>query len=945
MKVSPNTRLGRYEILSPLGAGGMGEVYLAHDTQLDRQVAVKILPTEIASDPQDLLRFLQEARAASKLKSANVAHIYEIGEAEGLRFIAMEYVEGQSLREKISERQLPAVDILRIALQLARALEEAHSKGVVHRDIKPENIVVTAEGEVKVLDFGVAKLDAVLPSVTDDTPESELATRVMTSPGVVLGTVSYMSPEQALARQVDARTDIFSLGVVLYEMATGRVPFSGSSVTETIDKIVHAQPEAVARLNYEIPAELEVIIKKALRKNRDERYQTVREMLIDLKALHRELDIASHLQHSEPPDSRKGIVTEASITPGGEQPTSKLSAKRETPSTAETTATRTNTSSAEYLAGEIKRHKKGVVLALAALVVITGAFSLVWYKFIRHTGAPPSARQMKITRLVTGLIGRPGNVSISPDGKYVAYSLNEAGKASLWVRQVSQDASLQIVPPVESTWFSGTTFSKDAELIYFVSGNKTNTLGSLYQVPVLGGREPRKILDHVSSTVSFSPDGKQFVFGRETTDKSEIFIASIDGSGELRKLASRHRSVWPKGNDWLGASAWSPDGKTIAFIAGTNEGGINYTVVEMPVEGGQERLITNHKWRDVLFRVLWVENGNGLIVSGRERWHDPVQIWHVSYPTGELRRVTNDLNDYGDLSLQVTSDSSTLATVLSEWSSKIWVAAPNDDESHARKITNGKQDGRSGLSSMPDGRIVYSARVGDNSDIWIMNADGTGAKALTSDAFTDSWPTVPRDGRYIVYESMRPDNLPHIWRMDVDGGNPRQLTSGDDHRPMVSPDGQWVVFDSWRAGKLNLWKVPIDGGEAVQIHDRIGYEPVLSLDGKLLLCGYFDGAGTPPRYRPAIISFDDGKLIRVIDLPVTAGNVRWSADGKEFLYVDSRGDIGNLWSQPVAGGAPKQLTRFTSEFVSYFDVSRDGKRFIISRTTGGNDIILIKDFR
>ena len=252
MTIAAGSKLGRYEIRSKIGEGGMGEVYLAHDTQLDRTIALKILSAEIARDQQRLYRFLQEARAASKLKSTSVAHIYEIGDVEGHHFIAMEYVEGQPLNKKIGGQPMQAAEIVKLGIQIARALDEAHSKGITHRDIKPPNIIVTSDAEVKILDFGLAKLTGV-PSETDLTPKSELATKVKTSPGIVMGTVNYMSPEQSMGRDVDHRTDIFSLGVVLYEMATGRVPFSGASLTETIDRIAHAQPEAIARFNYNVP--------------------------------------------------------------------------------------------------------------------------------------------------------------------------------------------------------------------------------------------------------------------------------------------------------------------------------------------------------------------------------------------------------------------------------------------------------------------------------------------------------------------------------------------------------------------------------------------------------------------------------------------------------------------------------------------------------------------
>jgi len=264
----------------------MGEVYLARDTQLDRLVALKILPATVAHDAQRFPRFLQEARAASALSHPNAAHIYEIGESESpngnVHFIAMEFVEGQALDALIGGRPLSTTQLLDIASQIADALDEAHSKRIIHRDIKSSNIMVTPRGRVKVLDFGLAKVTASTtdPEVRSD---SELATRVKTTPGVVMGTVNFMSPEQALGRELDHRTDIFSVGVVLYHMATGRLPFSGETVTETIDHIAHSQPEAVARFNYNIPTELEIIIKKALRKDRGERYQTIHDLLVDLR--------------------------------------------------------------------------------------------------------------------------------------------------------------------------------------------------------------------------------------------------------------------------------------------------------------------------------------------------------------------------------------------------------------------------------------------------------------------------------------------------------------------------------------------------------------------------------------------------------------------------------------------------------------------------------------
>src|SRR5262249_19941917 len=278
-------QIAAYKILSLLGMGGMGEVYLAQDPRLDRSVALKVLPTELASDPDRLRRFIQEARVASALKHPNVATIYEIDEFDGLHFIAMEYVEGRTLASKISGRPLETAEILEIGIQTADALDEAHSRGITHRDIKPGNLMLTPRGQVKVLDFGLAKVTRPEGPVASD-----VRTVMSTKTGMVMGTVQYMSPEQVLGKQVDQRSDVFSLGVVLYEMATGRPPFSGASPTETTDRILHIQPEAIARFNYNLPADLERIVRKCLEKDRERRYQSARDLEIDLKNLKREID-------------------------------------------------------------------------------------------------------------------------------------------------------------------------------------------------------------------------------------------------------------------------------------------------------------------------------------------------------------------------------------------------------------------------------------------------------------------------------------------------------------------------------------------------------------------------------------------------------------------------------------------------------------------------------
>ena len=958
MTIAAGTKLGRYEIRSKLGEGGMGEVYLARDTQLDRMVALKFLPVEIALDQQRLRRFLQEARAASKLKGPNVAHIYEIGVAEGLNFIAMEYVEGEPLGEKIRGRPLPATEITRIATQIARALEEAHSKGVTHRDIKPQNIIVDNEGDLKVLDFGLAKLDTV-PAATDEPPDSELATRVKTSPGVVMGTVTYMSPEQAMGQEVDQRTDIFSLGVVLYEMATGRLPFSGSSVTETIDRIVHAQPEAIARFNYEIPAELESIIKKALRKSRDERYQTAREILVDLRALQRELEIASHLEHSVSPDSSNSVGAQAPVGLSSEQQTAILTAERQRQSAAQSTPPRTSVSSAEFVADKIRNHKAAFLVVLALCVAALAGLAFGIYKLV-ISNRPPASKAMKITRLTTG--GRIGSApiggcaTISPDGKYVVFATKEAGETIMWLRQVSVNSLVQITQPA-SGQCNGTTFSPDGESVYYMIFEKKDTGGVLYQVPVLGGTS-RKLLTNINGPIAFSPDSRRIAFGRHVpaSDESSLIVANADGSNEQQIVSLKSPDFFT-----VGGVSWSPDGKLIAAGVASRTGDINSTVMAFSVEGGAGKPLTAQKWPRVL-HVIWLNDGSGLVLTAAtDTATGGTQLWFVSYPSGKVSRITNDLNAYGGVSLGLTTDDSTIVTVQENHSSQLFLTALNEESSRARQITYGGSDGLKGLAYAPDGRIIYVTQAGNNTDIFSVNPDGSGNKQVTNDAFQESSPYATPDGRYILFISNRSGNS-NIWRIDADGSNPKQLTEGaaKDDSPTTSPDGRWVIFTSQRTGKQTIWKVSIDGGAPVQLSDRPSLPSLaVSPDGKLIAYLYPDEkeGGRPSL---ALMPFDGGEPLKTFALSALGRQgpypllnltgdrwtgIRWTPDGRALSYVGNTNGVSNIWNQPIDGGSPIQVTNFKADSILNFSWSPDGKKLVISHDVTTTDIVLIKDFR
>jgi serine/threonine protein kinase/Tol biopolymer transport system component len=899
-----------YKIISAIGAGGMGEIYLAEDTELGRKVALKFLPDYALVDDERVRRFRQEARVASALSHPSIAHIYEIGEWNGAVFIALEYVAGQTLATRIATSPLDVQEIVDIAIQVADALDEAHRQGITHRDIKSANLMLTSRGQVKVLDFGLAKMTH---AATVAAAPAGQAAQVETHPGVVMGTVSYMSPEQAMGHEVDTRTDIWSLGVVLYEMATGRLPFNGDSVTETIDRIAHAQPEAIARFNYDVPPELEVIVKKALRKKREERYQTAADLLSDLKNLKQELESGGRLDYAGAQRSASPAADTGEI--GAAHPTT----------------------SAEYLIGEIKKHRRGVTLTLAILILTLGgaAVGLYWFSWRAAPATRPRAplQTMKIVRLTAS--GNAGSVNISPDGKYVAYRLRtDDGLQSLWVRQVATGTTLQIVP-LAAIAYEGTTFSRDSNLIYYVAS------GALYQVPVIGGA-PKKLLTNISGPVTQSPDGSRLAFVRRDDRSADLTVANVDGTGAY-VLATRRKPDW---FDEQGPS-WSPDGKTIACGGGSTTPIFMDTVFAVDVNSRAVSRLTAKNWATVK-RVRWLGDGGRLVVLAVDSLMEFTQIWEVSFPSGEVNRITNDLNGHGTSDLGVTADDKTIAAVASSNVSRIWTVPVSGEADQPRQVTTGpeRDDGRFGIAWTPDGRIVYASMAGGSWDLWITNADGSNQRQL-ADVNTDSFPIISPDGKYVVFKSQRSEDTSHLYRMEMDGGSPRQLTSSNDHAASFSPDGQWVFYSA-NDGKHSeaLWKVSIDGGTPVRLTDYKSQWPDVSPDGRFIVCDFLDEGAGHPQWRIGILSADGGAPIKILDLPPQASHrVHWTRDGRTLLYVDTRNGVSNIWRLPLDGGKPVQITNFESELISKFDLSYDGKQFALARGTSAGDVILISDFR
>jgi eukaryotic-like serine/threonine-protein kinase len=900
--------IGHYRILDALGAGGMGEVYLAQDLTLGRQVALKVLPAQLTEDDERLRRFEQEARAASALNHPNILTIYEIGHSESVHYIATEFIDGVTLRERMADKPVKTAEAIEVAVKVASALAAAHAKGIVHRDIKPENIMISqpgylaqSESYVKVLDFGIAKL------TEPDVRETDMPTRplVSTSEGITIGTAPYMSPEQAQGLKVDARTDIWSLGVVLFEMVTGRAPFEGPTRSHLIVSILEKEPPPLRGQAEEVPEALEWIVSKTLRKNRDERYQTARELFSDLNDLRQRSDFKAKVERSK----------------SAEQPTS----------------------AAHAPAAPVKLNTRSLWLVALVLITVTAVVLGLKYfgrNLLTSKSAAPFSR-FTVTRLTS--TGKASSAVISPDGKYVVHVMGSAEQHGLWLRHITTGSDQEIVPSNGSP-ISNLSFSPDGDHIYFIRRESGEV--ALSQVPVLGGN-PKKLVTDIDTAVTISPDGKSLAFVRGDPPRNEasLIIVNADGTEEQKLVTHQMDDFFFR---TACTPAWSPDGARIAFgLRGSGPGSAYRNVTIVQVKDRTEKQLTAEKW-NAIEAIYWLPHGGGLVFTAIEKERRNAQIWYASYPAGELRRITNDLNNYQNVSL--TTDGGSLVTVLSEGTSNIWIS-PVGDTGSASQITSSIFAGLSGIAWTPDGKVVYGSRASGNADIWIMNADGTADRQLTAHALLNVVPRVSPDGRYIVFMSNRAGAM-NIWRMDIDGNNPKQLTQGSNDRlPLCTNDSKSVIFISDGPGNRS-WKVPIDGGSPQQLtnYSVTGFD-ISPKDGRIV-GSFLDEQAKPRRFRIGVTASDGGTPAEVFDFPEFFGtlgpgffdqSIRWTADGHALTYIDTQGGVSNLWNQPVNGGPPKQVTNFKTDLIFFYAWSPDGKKLALARGHQLSDVVLIRD--
>jgi serine/threonine protein kinase len=888
--------LDHYRIEAKLGEGGMGVVYQARDLHLDRLVAIKVLPHDRLADPARKQRFAQEARAASALNHPNIVTIHDIRSQDGVDFIVMEYVEGRTLDALVRPRALPPAQALPLAVQIADALAKAHAAGILHRDLKPSNLMVTAEGRVKILDFGLAKLlDAA-----DSTPEgSTLTGRPLTEEGVVVGTAAYMSPEQAEGRPLDARSDIFSFGTILYEMTTGRRPFTGDSWLSILSRIVSEDPRPPAEISAAIPVELEKIILRCLRKTPARRYQSMADLKVALEDLAAESESAR-----KTPAPRRRWVSVAIL------PVLLL---------------------AGYLAWRFARGPESAE-PLAAIPLSTrpgvhryptfspdgNHIAFTWHGS-KNDNPDIYVQQIGSAGEPLRLTNDPGDDHSpvwSPDGKWIAF---------LRRRWESRSNEVRLVPPLggperkiaeilmmnPSVWAPYMTWCADSSCLVASHTPGEGKPPALFVVSLDG--EKRQLTDPQPPSAgdtnpSISPDGSALIFRRNASGPftGQLFHLAL---GEGMTAAAEPRRITPPNLD-AGAPAWMPDGREILFSLG--HGGLR----RLALTGGDPD-------RSAPARLPYVgENGQMPVVS-RPLPGRPPRLAYI--------RVLRDFN-FWRVETPAPGAAATSPPVASALSST-------------------KEDYHPDFS--PDGRRVAfgSARVGD-SEIWVAAPDGSNAVRLTTGATGSGFPRWSPDGERILYLAS-PEGQWEVYVVPAAGGRPRNVTSHPsmDAWATFSADGKWIYFTSDRSGGFQLWKVPSSGGEALQLTRNGAILPRESPDGAWI---YYNQSMDKPsplwRVPPA-----GGEPEKVLDGVVLA-NFAVRSDG--IYYIDRpTGPGGSFFIDPTGGETRLQhfdlKTRRTTTVARNLGnvfigltISPDARTILYTRLDSSiDDLMLVENFR
>ncbi len=867
MPLSAGTRLGPYEILAPLGAGGMGEVYRARDTRLDRAVAIKVLPSEVSSDAARLSRFEKEARSASALNHPNIVTIYEIERSDSAYYIVMELVDGKTLREVFASGPVPLKKTLQITAQITEGLAKAHAASIVHRDLKPENVMLTSDGLVKVLDFGLAKLPPAAAEGASQMPTQEGAP---THPGVILGTVGYMSPEQARGAAVDYRSDQFALGSVLYEMLTGKRPFQRDSSAQTLAAIIEDEPEPISALNPKVPVPVRWIVERCLAKEPADRYASTLDLARDLA------NVRDHL--SEASTSPSGLVAAPAVRP-------------------RTLALRP--------------------IVWGALGLAIGA-AVVFFLLRSPTEEPPAVHTLTFS-------GHDSSPSVSPDGRTMAFVSDRDGVPRIWLKQFAGGGEV----PLTSGPDSAPRFSPDGSMILFARREGSRT--SLYRVPAVGG-EPRKLIDDALEG-DWSPDGRQIAFLRLKTERgatnSVLGVAAADGSGrrELRTLENEV-AVAPR---WSPDGQTIAFVVSAQFGLG---GVTREPIRLVRLDGKEERRLLPPPGGSLVSSVAWSGSGDKLIYAQTESvaaatfmTSGPTRIVRQDISSGRARILfwipapsqIVDIAGPGHVVFDTFNSRENLREVP---------LGPRGRMPDQRWLTRGNSIDRQPIYSPEGDWLAFTSNRSGNLDLWEIGVKTGTIRRLTDDTADDWDPGFSPDGRKIIWSSNRSGHF-EIWMAEADGSSAHQLTNDgfDAENPTMTRDGRWVVYNSGHPRTHGVWKIRSDGSEATQLAAGTTAWPEASPDGNYALYTLQRAEGNVVR----VVRIADGIAVasEVLIRGVATGRARWLPDGHAIAFIDANEK--GVRGVSVQDFAPGQDTSATRRPLAAFDPELNAESFAFSR--------------
>jgi eukaryotic-like serine/threonine-protein kinase len=941
-ELTAGTLRGHYKIVRRLGQGGMGVVYEAEDQKLGRLVAIKLLPEATRQDLSALERFWREARTASSLNHPGICTIHELNESGDQPFIVMELLEGQSLDKLYYRRPMPYPKLLDLGVHVADALDAAHRKGILHRDIKPGNIFLSPSGQVKILDFGLAKLEDgyATPGAGVDNPNAtQAANDLLTSPGSAVGTIAYMSPEQARGETLDARSDVFSLGVVLYELSTGQHPFSGATTAVTFDRILNYAPTAPIKLNPELPPELEETLNKTLDKDRELRLQSAAELRAELKRLQRK----SSGGPAARPIAAGGVSASSPATAGGAAsspigagsssvpPPSGSSSPSAVPASAP--GSPASGPALQTAVGPAAKRSRALPIALIVVALLAAAGYAAW-RFWPRAVPFTTVSLSQITN--TGTLE---SIALSGDGKFLAEVKNDAGQRTLWVRNIATNTDTQILTAFANQYV-GLNFSPDANYLYFTRGTADNAaLHSLYVMPVFGGT-PRQLVHDVDSAASLSPDGSHLVYLRWTPDRkdqfSEIHSADKDGGDDQLLYTSTEEAQGP---------VWSPLGNQIAWIELSGHAATAIKLLDL----ASKKTVTIAQPSGIVYDanyegqtdLAWLPDGKHLLALYLKAHSDRGQIGIVRVPDGNFHTLTNDVNAYSQLA--ISADGKTMATVLTNVDSSIGYY---------------KGDGGPMISSTPLHVTPTGLAWADEDHLWLITR-GTGISKLeratgtlqpieSGDLEIGSYINTCPDGRVLFIAIPKGGGESRLFRMDADGSGITQLTTtGIARSPYCSLDSQTVYFTMRpRETKpsVSLWSVPISGGTPSKQLELVSFGTGIALTRDM-------------KYALALLSKNLLYFLQVWDVSThqMVHQLPWDTsalegfipafapDGKAVvLTVISKGS-NTLEYQPIDGSAIHLVTEPTHETQTAFAWSPSASKLGVLQLRRSSDVVLITD--